>query len=526
MTVGGRDEITAMGAAEIARRIAAGDLSCGQVVEAHIRRIEFVNPRLGALAVPLFDRARDEALAADVARDRGVPLGLLHGVPFTIKEFFAAAGTATTLGIPGWSGRVASADSPLVARLRQAGAILLGKTNIPQLGLMIETDNPLYGRTNNPWNPGRSVGGSTGGEAALIAAGGSPLGLGSDGGGSIRQPCHCCGIHGLKPTGGRLTIVGLTGPAHYPDFPREWVQPGPMARRVEDLALAMAVLVAPGPEPPDPLVAPVPLGDPSAVPVSGLRVAMYSDDGVFPAAPAVRRAVSEAAAALRGVGATVEPFRPPDVGEGVRLYSAHLYADGLDFARPWLRGEPVDRRTRAILRTFRVPGAIRPLLAWSLEPVGQRRAARIYRDVPRRRLSLGAFWRLIEEEDAYRTRFLGALDAGRFDAIICPPFALPAVPHGGYMAGPALSYAMLYNLLGMPAGVVAATRVRPGEESDRPSSRDVVEQAARDAEAGSTGLPVGVQIVARHWREDVLLAVMAALETHFAGCPDYPASPP
>jgi fatty acid amide hydrolase len=165
-------------------------------------------------------------------------------------------------------------------------------------------------------------------------------------------------------------------------------------------------------------------------------------------------------------------------------------------------------------------------LAWALERAGQRRAARIYRDVPRRRLSLSAFWRLIEEEDAYRTRFLGALDAGRFDAIVCPPFALPAVPHGGNMAGPALSYSMLYNLLGMPAGVVAATRVQPGEESDRPASRDVVEQAARAAEADSAGLPIGVQVVARHWREDVLLAVMAALETHFAGRPDYPANPP
>ena len=224
-----------------------------------------------------------------------------------------------------------------------------------------------------------------------------------------------------------------------------------------------------------------------------------------------------AATALRGMGATVESFRPPDVGEAVRLCFAHLFADGLDFARPWLRGEPMDRRTRAILRA---PSACRvrsgPSLAWSLERVGQRRAARIYRDVPRRRLSLGAFWRLMEEEDAYRTRFLGALDAGRFDAIICPPFALPAVPHGGYMAGPALSYSMLYNLLGMPAGVVAATRVRPGEESE---SRLPVgtswSELARDAEASSTGLPVGVQIVARHWREDVLLAVMAALETHF-----------
>jgi fatty acid amide hydrolase len=149
-----------------------------------------------------------------------------------------------------------------------------------------------------------------------------------------------------------------------------------------------------------------------------------------------------------------------------------------------------------------------------------------YRDVPHRRLSLGAFWRLIEEEDAYCARFRSALDAGQFDAIICPPFALPAVPHGGYMACVALSYSMLYNLLGMPAGVVAATRVRPGEESDRPRSRDVVEQAARAAEADSSALPVGVQILARHWREDVLLAVMAALEAHFAGRPDYPTDSP
>ena len=524
MSSAGRAEITTMGAAEIARRIAAGDLSCRQVIETYIRRIEFVNPRINALVVPLFERARQEAVAADAVRDRGVPPGPLHGVPFTVKEYFTVAGTAATLGVRGWVGRMAVGDSPVVARLRQAGAILLGKTNGPQLGLMIETDNPLYGRTNNPWNSGRSPGGSSGGEAALIAAGGSALGLGTDAGGSIRQPCHCCGIHGLKPTGGRLRTLGYSGEVHYPNIPREWVQPEPMARCVEDLALAMAVLVAPGPDRLDPLVPPVTMGNPSAVSVAGLRVAMYSDDGYFPAAPAMRRAVSEAAA-LRGLGATVEPFSPPDVGEAVRLCFAHLYADGLDFARPWLRGEPVDRRIRAILRTFSVPGSFRSPLAWAMERVGQRRAAGIYRDVPERRLSLGAFWRLIEAEDVYRNRFLSALDAGQFDAIVCPPFALPAVPHGGYMAGTALSYSMLYNLLGMPARVVAATRVRPGEESDRPSSRDVVELAAHAAEADSSGLPVGVQIVARHWREDVLLAVMVALETYFGGSPDYPANP-
>ena len=359
MSSAGRTEITNMGAAEIVRRIAAGDLSCRQVIETYIRRIEFVNPRINALVVPLFQCARQEAVAADAVRDRGVRLGPLHGVPFTVKEYFTVAGTAATLGVRGWAGHMAVGDSPVVARLRQAGAILLGNTNGPQLGLMIETDNPLYGRTNNPWNSGRSPGGSSGGEAALIAAGGSALGLGTDAGGSIRQPCHCCGIHGLKPTGGRLTTLGYSGEVHYPNIPREWVQPGPMARSVEDLALAMSVLVAPGPDRLDPLVPPVTMGNPSAVSVAGLRVAMYSDDGYFPAAPAMRRAVSEAAAALHGLGATVEPFSPPDVGEAVRLCFAHLYADGLDFARPWLRGEPVDRRIRAILRTFSVPGSFR-----------------------------------------------------------------------------------------------------------------------------------------------------------------------
>jgi fatty acid amide hydrolase len=522
-----RDEITALGAAEIARRVAVSAVSCCEVVEAHIRRIQAVNPRLNALVVPLFDRARAEARTADAACARGEPLGRLHGVPFSVKDFFEAAGTPSTLGIPSRVGRRAAADSPLVARLRRAGGILLGKTNVPQVGLMIETDNPLYGRTNNPWDLGRTPGGSTGGEAALIAAGGSPLGLGSDGGGSVRQPCHCCGIHGLKPTGGRLTTLGSYGGLPFPTIPSRWMQPAPMARRVEDLALVMSILATPNPsfDHLDPLVAPVPWHDPAALAIAGLRVGFYTDDGHFPASPALRRAVEESAQALRGLGAAVEPFSPPEVGEAIRIYTAHLYVDGLDFVRPWVRGGLVDWRTRTILRTFLVPGIFRHPLAWALEQAGQRWAARIYRDVPRRRSSLAAFWRLVDQEDAYRTRFLNALDGQELDALICPPSAVPAVRHGGFLAGPSVSYTLLYNVLGMPAGVVAATRVRPGEESDRPFSRDVVERAARAAEADSAGLPVGVQVAARHWREDVVLAVMAALEGHFAGRPDYPAYP-
>src|SRR5262249_21669240 len=268
---------------------------------------EEVQPRINAVAVPLFDHARTEAKAADAARERGEPLGPLHGVPVTIKEMFDVAGTPTTMGVTAWS-KHKTQDAPLVPRLRKARAIVLGKPNVPQLGMMFETDNPVCGRTNNPWNLERSPGGSSGGEAALIAARGSPLGLASDGGGSIRHPCHCCGVHGLKPTSGRLTFLRH---AHYPNLRRELVPPGPHARSVADLFLALTVLAAPGQEELDPSVAPAPLGDPATVSLRGLRVGAYEDDGMFPPSPALRRAVWEAADALRKQGAQVVEFRPP-----------------------------------------------------------------------------------------------------------------------------------------------------------------------------------------------------------------------
>ncbi len=159
-----------LGAEGIANRLASGDLSAREVVEEHIQRIEEVNPRLNAVVVPLFDQARNEAAAADAARSRGEPLGPLHGVPVTIKEQFLVAGTPTTVGLPGRVSHRAESDGPLVQRLRQSGAIVLGKTNVSQLLIYHESDNPVYGRTNNPWDPDRTPGGSSGGEAAIVAA--------------------------------------------------------------------------------------------------------------------------------------------------------------------------------------------------------------------------------------------------------------------------------------------------------------------------------------------------------------------
>jgi len=185
-----------LSALEIARQIAEGLLSSQEVVEAHIRRIEAVNPRLNAVVVPFFDQARAEASRADHMRRQGTLLGPLHGVPITLKEQFMVAGTPSTVGLMSHKSTLMEREGPLVKRLRQAGVIVLGKTNASQLLLSLSAscENPVYGRTNNPWDETRSPGGSSGGEAAIIAAGGSPLGLGGDNGGSIRIPAHFCGL--------------------------------------------------------------------------------------------------------------------------------------------------------------------------------------------------------------------------------------------------------------------------------------------------------------------------------------------
>ena len=518
--------ITSLKAVEIAQKIKARELSANEVVEAHIRRIEEVNPRINAVIIPLFEQARQQARDADAAQQRGESLGPLHGVPITIKEQFMVKGTATTLGLPHLKNNRATEEGPLVKRLRDAGAIILGKTNISQLLIYIESDNELYGRTNNPWNLDRSPGGSSGGEAAIIAAKGSALGLGGDVGGSIREPAHFCGIQGLKPTAGRLT--NLDTPSGFFSWGlTEAIPPqcGPLARSVDDLALAMSILAAPGLERMDTLVPPVPWRNWKDISVSGLRIAMYVDDGYFQAAPAIRRVVSEAADALRAQGAHVETWTPPNVGEAMRFFFSIFTADAFNGMRNALGPDKAAPQISGLLQAGNMPGPMRKLVAGMMRNSGQKRLSRILSQTGGRSAEL--YWKLLEERNMYRLNFLGAMDAGRFDAIICPPTSLPAVTHGSTANLPDFdSYARLFNVLGMPAGVVAASRVRVGEESDRPASQDPAEQAACQVEKNSVGLPVGVQVAARHWREDIVLAVMNALESHFSTQSDYPTQTP
>jgi fatty acid amide hydrolase len=510
-------------AVELARRIAIGETTAVEAVEAHIARIEEVNGRLNAVVVKRYDEARAEALATDERRARGEPLGPLAGVPITIKESFDLAGTPATYGIPARKEVLAARDDRYVARLRQAGAIILGKTNVPQLLLYIETDNPLYGRTNNPWDLARSPGGSSGGQAAIIAAGGSPLGLVSDIGGSIRIPATFCRLASLKPTAGRLD-----DPADFGIAPGQRAivsQAGAMARSVGDLALALEILNG-GRSPA--VVPPMPLGDPAAVDLATLRVAYYADDGTFTVSPAVRRAVVEAAGILAGRGAQVVEWRPPNVPRAMEIFFGVLGADGGAHGRRMLRGSKKDPRMALLLLLAARSRPTLAVLGALARAGGQRHLADMLRAFGRH--SADAYFTLAQAQAAYQRQFATALDTddgGPFDLIVCPAAALPAIPHGAsrdlVTAG---GYAALYNVLGYPAGVVPLTRVRPDEAAPRKRSLDLAESAARKTELGSAGLPVGVQLVARPWREHLALAAMRAVEEAASSHDDYPTLAP
>jgi fatty acid amide hydrolase len=521
---------TTMSATEIAAAIRDRALSVREVVDAHIDRIEQVDPALNAVIWPLFDQARAAAGAADdlppAAPERE---GLLFGVPLTLKDQFVVDGTPTSLGLDHRSDAPLDGEGPLIGRLREQGAVFLGKTNLPQLLISHECLHARYGAANNPWDTARTPGGSSGGEGAIIAAGGSPAGLGGDMGGSIRVPAHFCGIHGLKPTGHRfpnddspLHLMGGLG-----GFEGFAVQPGPLARSVDDLKLLMDSLLG-APLNARDLSPPVPwhTGPLAALP-AGLRVGVYTDDGFFTPGPAIRRLTHEAADALAAVGAEVVRFTPPDIGEASRIYLSLLCADGGAWIKAALAGEPPIADVKSMMKAGGLPNLLRGPLAGLLRRSGQHHTARMLSTSGR--CDACHYWRLTAERTAYRTRFMDALDAAGIDLLVGPPHGLVAPLHDSNrngLEGVAASYPALFNLLDLPAGVVAAGRVRPGEESDRTPSRDKVEADAARVEQGSAGLPVGVQIAARHWRDELVLAAMKLLETHFRDTDDYPTRAP
>jgi fatty acid amide hydrolase len=515
-----------LSATELARRIKNGELTSVEATEAFIERIRAVNESLNAVVIPLFDEALAHAAAADQARQMGDRLGPLHGVPITIKEQYIVAGTQTTIGLPSEVGKIRHNEGPLVGKLRKAGAVILGKTNNPQLLIAHESDNPVYGRTNNPWDLTRTCGGSSGGEGAIIAARGSPLGLGGDYGGSIRIPSTFCGITGIKPTSWRLS--NADGPADLFTTGQEAIvpQPGPMARTVDDLILAMEVLAALNERETPDLVPPVPWPDPSLVNISKLRIGMFTYNGYFRVSPALKRAVEEVSKGLVARGIDVVPFEMPDVTEAMRIYLGIASADGgVKFLKLLGRNKP-HPLAKGLIQAATAPKILKPIIFKMMRSRGQRYLPELGGSMGG--ISTSEFWDLVDRRTAYRQKFIDAMDRSKLDALICPPNGTVAPLHGktSDMILPCSTYVMPINVLGTPAGVVPVTRVKDGEESDRKPTKDLGDLTAIEIEKGSKGMPVSVQVIGRHWREDVVLAVMKAIEDDFKDRPDYPILPP
>ena len=457
-------DVLACSGTEQARLIRSGEVSSAELVNAQLDRIELVNPSLNAVAEVLAKSARKTAARVDQQRAQGVALGPFAGVPFSIKDSMEVAGTVCTAGTLGLqSAPVSTRDAAVVARLRAAGAIPIARTNLPDLLFAFESDNLIRGRTNNPYGLSRTSGGSSGGEAALIASCGSPFGIGSDAAGSVRVPAHFCGIASIKPTSGRLPRTGHVPPAG------GWIetlwQIGPLARRVEDLCAIIPLLAYPDGR--DFTVIGMPNRNPTAVRLGDLRIAFFTDNGIVPADPETVAVVEQAAAALANEVQVMDQRRPPGIEESYEHEMRLIGPDGGDGLRAYLEYVGSTRT--------------HPLLdAWlaKLEPY---------------RTSVTGFAQYWADLDRFRARMLAFLED--YDAILSPVCAHAALPHGtsiGEGTFQGFSYTMTHNLTGWPAAVV-----RCGQTA--------------------AGLPIGVQIAAQPWREDVALRIAGRLEELFGG---------
>jgi fatty acid amide hydrolase len=509
-------------ATDLAAMLARGEVSSREVLLAHLDRIGRTEGRIQAFTEVLKESSLDEADASDARRRRGEARGPLDGLPVTVKECFDIAGRATTLGIPSWRSRIAARDATMVTTLREAGAVILGRTNLSQTMLFAEASNPIFGRTNNPWSQAHSPGGSSGGEGAAVASGMSPLGVGTDIGGSIRTPCHFSGVCGIKPTLDRLPMLGYRGVLVGQEAVRG--MGGPMARTVADLGLFFGALDPVRMSELDPRVPPLGWEKPDTVRVDKITVGRYDDDGVLPASPAIVRALDRAQKALQARGCTVRPFKLPDARALVATYLGALSADDGAAMFAALEGGDIDPVLEPMRQISALPLGVRRLMAAGAKAAGQ----------PNLALMLGAMgaksaaelWRLTDALRAYRAELLAEMDRSGVDALLCPPCATPAFPHGASKNFTlASSYTIVFNATQFPAGVVPVTRVQPGETKRATTGRDAVAKRAARVDARSLGLPVGVQIAARPWRDHVALALMGAIEAEVTRDEAYPASP-
>ena len=459
---------------QLAEAIRRRQLSPLELTEAHIARMEAVNPHINALAARRFERALAEARQATENPPEKLPP--LHGIPFTVKEFYQAEGLPWSGGVRRFKDRLATRDSTVVARMRKAGGILLGSSNAPEGGLWMETYNDVYGRTSNPWDSRRTCGGSSGGEGALVGSGASPVGLGSDIGGSIRIPAAFCGAFGHKPTPGRVPGTG-----HFPDNPGEvgkYLGFGPIGRSARDLALVLDVIA--GPDGQDPFSTEMERIGEGRKDLKGLRVIALESNGRMRVDPEVRQAVRRAELALRNRGATIVEKEFPRLKKGGDIWSAALAgASGEPYEHHLTGGEKMQ-----ILRNFaRLPRGNADHSFAALVLVGLERLLKIVPifDVPA----------LIAEGEALQAELEEAL--GPDGVLLYPPYSGTAPRHRAAWLKPFdAECTSIFNILQLPVTVV-------------PMGLD------------RQGLPLSVQVVGQRRNDALTLKVAEALEEDLSG---------
>ncbi len=475
------NELNFLSASQLAHLIRERKVSAVEVMEAHLKQITLHNPKLNAIVTLDEEHARQRAEEADAALARGEMWGSLHGVPITIKDSFETAGLRTTSGYPPFSHYVPQRDAAVVTLLRQAGAIVLGKTNLPPLAAGRQSVNPIFGRTNNPWNLERTPGGSSGGSAAAVGAGLSPLDIGSDISGSLRMPAHFCGIYSLKPTGGRIPLQGHRASVKPLKMPAGWEvmfqlpAAGPLARSIDDLRLSLSVIA----DPKTPALQPAPVRS-----LHALRVAWTDEMATLPIGTEVRAAIQSLANRLAQAGACVERHVAPGAAyaEAWQSAAAALAAMNTLFQPPLTR---LLRKSTALIPASRLPQD--PIQRGFM--IGAASQSKRMQQVFEQRQSL---IRRVED-------FLA-----QWDAWLCPVFSSPAFTHRPLGApieieGRSLSADLaevmpnvIFNFTGHPVVVIPI-----GLSSD--------------------GLPIGVQIVGKRWGEMELLAVAEQIATVTGG---------
>ncbi|MGE5110234.1 MAG: amidase [Acidobacteriaceae bacterium] len=452
-------EITEQSASQLLLLLREGKISAAELAEEHIRRIEALNPRLNALVDFDPNRVREQT--------KNPKPGPLAGLPMTVKSSISTAGYRCEIGSTLNRGNVPTEDAVVVSRLRNAGATILGTTNCPEFLMAYETDNVLYGRTANPWNLEYSAGGSSGGESCAIAAGMSAAGLGSDSGGSVREPAHFTGICSLKPTPGRIPGSGHL-PACVGPFSTLGAI-GPMARAVDDLELLFNVLS--GQDRTDPVGAPVQDRRHSLGELKSIPIGFFEDDGIVPVTPETRAAIQAAAKALRKQGFRVEPYRPASLELARKLWWIFFVRCGAMFVDSLVKGRK---------------DQISPTLRGFLDIA--------HAEPPLRAEELLFSW---AESDVIRGKLLAEMQES--PVLLCPVCSVPAFRHGerkwnvddqavGYLD--AMRYTQWFNMLGAPAVVVPV-----GQSPE--------------------GLPIGVQIAARPYEDEVALKIAEVIDREF-----------